>query len=147
MMLLIVNRGNVDSLRAAIQKELQVEVLTASNMKEAENLIVSKNDLSWMSLSINHVLIYSGQEQDDLIRLNHIFPGAIIARVENEEAGFKLVKQRLVTDFYTAKPDMNLEMLGLKKAFRIAMLKKRINVGISQAYEKMRELETWKMGS
>jgi hypothetical protein len=64
---------------------------------------------------------------DELKRINCSFNGEIIVKVDDDYVGLQLIKSGAATEYYLSSNDKNVEVNNLKKAFKLASIKYRLN--------------------
>lgn len=144
MLLLIVDDPNTFAKKELYAEALPVKgVLHANSLVEAEEIIAEKNQVDL--LLINNILIEGVEyEIDELKKLNCVFSGAIILKVDDELLGIKLLKAGIITEYYLSDKNSEIELNNLREAFRLASLKHRISKSfckINSNLQKINSLE------
>ena len=144
MLLLVVDDKYVVSKKQLYEKELCIQgVVTVNSLFQAEKVISRQFSTEDMSIVINNILLdeFKIDDNDYLRKIRDNFDGAIILKVSDELLGLNLIRDGLITDFYLANEDSNIELESLKHAYKLATLKKRANNKIIEINKNLAELK------
>lgn len=116
---------------AQYKKELYIDnlpvdgIIVSHSLDSANQLIKSMHP---EVVFIHHLVLEDIELQaKELKKINNIYDGAIIAKVDSDLIGLRLMKQNLITDYFIAAENKEEELANLKKCFNTAVTKTELN--------------------